>query len=146
MSTLWETLLRTQVSIMETGLLTMKAGMRSMQEGVEALSGHRTGQRVNDPPIHGPQDLDTAISEFVNHLIRIGRLTRPEGGEIVHAMKQVVDAARSSFSFVDLKDPRSVALPVGSGALHRHSHDRSLPARHLRLQRARSQTHPAVRR
>jgi hypothetical protein len=97
---------------METGLLAMKTGMRSMQEGLETLSGHKTGQRINDPPVKGPQDLDTAISEFVNHLVRIGRLTRPEGGEVVHAMRQVAHAARTSFAFLDLKDPRNVTLPV----------------------------------
>jgi len=79
----WQEIVRMPVSVMETGLLAMKAGLRSMQSGVEALSGHRTGARQNDPPIHGSCDLDPAISDFMNHVFRVGRLTRRGAAEIV---------------------------------------------------------------
>ncbi|HUM00329.1 MAG TPA: FG-GAP-like repeat-containing protein, partial [Mycobacterium sp.] len=105
-------MLRLPVGVMEAGLLTMKAGLRSMQSSVETLTGHRTSLRLHEPPVHGPQDIDFAISDFVNQAVRIGRLTRPEASEIAESVRRIVETARASFAFVDLRDPRNLTLPI----------------------------------
>src|SRR5262245_41847426 len=107
-----DTLLKIPVSAVEAGLLTMKASMRTMQESMATVTGHKTGAKMVNPPVNGPQDLDQSISTFINHLIRIGRLTRPQAGALAESFQQVIHSARASFGNLDLRDPRSLALPL----------------------------------
>jgi tetratricopeptide (TPR) repeat protein len=112
MNSLFDTMLKMPVSMMEASLLAMKASVRTLQDGVETLSGHKTVKKHNAPPLQGPQDLDQAISAFANHLLRIARLTRPQTEDLTSAIEQAIHAARQSFAYLDLKDPSNIALPI----------------------------------
>ena len=112
MSSIFQQLMRMPVGILETSILTMKVGMETMQSTLAAVTGHKTGEMVKAPPVDGPQDIDTAVSYFINNLVRIGRLTRPDASALAGSMGQVLKAVQKSFGYVDLTDPRNMALPM----------------------------------
>ena len=112
MSSIFQQLMRMPIGVLETGILTMKVGMETMQSTLAAVTGHKTGEMVKAPPVDGPKDIDTAVSYFINNLVRIGRLTRPDASALADSMRQVLKAAQSSFGYVDLTDPRNMALPM----------------------------------
>ena len=112
MSSPFPSLLRLPAGLIETGLMTMNAALGTMQTAVEALTGQPRGRRLTAPPIEGPTDIDTAVSEFANRLARIARFTPWDAGELGAASQQIADAARRSFGYLDFKDPRNIAFPV----------------------------------
>ena len=112
MSNILQDIMRMPVGILETGILTMKVGMEAMQNTLGVFTGHRTGEMLKAPPVDGPQDIDTAVSYFINNLVRIGRLTRPDASAFTASLTQVFKAAQSSFGYIDFTDPRNLALPM----------------------------------
>src|SRR5258708_15994488 len=60
-------------SVIETGLLTMNAVLKMAQSSVDKLTGQRQRQPLKGAPLDGPQDIDTAVSDFANRLARLGR-------------------------------------------------------------------------
>ena len=104
--------MRLPLGALETGILTMKVGMQTMQSTLGAFTGHQRSPMLAEPPVNGPQDIDAAISHFVNNLLRIGRLTRPDAAAVTEAMQRAARAAQSSFGFVNLTDPRNLMLPL----------------------------------
>jgi len=64
------------------------------------------------PPLEGPKDIDTAVSDFANRLARIARFTPWESSELGTAFRETVEAARRSFGYLDLGDLRNVAFPI----------------------------------
>jgi hypothetical protein len=112
MKTPFDALFQTPVSIMENSLLTMSAALRIMQKTVGALAGQEQTKLLGAPPLEGPQDIDSGVSEFVNRLARIARYTPWEVSELGTASREILQAARHSFGFVDLSDPRNAAFPL----------------------------------
>jgi hypothetical protein len=112
MSSAFTSLLRLPTGLLETGLMTMNAALGTMQAAVEAVTGQKTPAPLTAPPVNGPQDIDTAVSEFANRLARIARYSPWETGEIGSISRQVLAAARNSFGYVDFRDPRNIAFPM----------------------------------
>src|ERR1700736_214111 len=106
MNSPFDSLLKLSVGFLETGLIAMKAGAQTMQQSLETLSGPKSGAWLKNAPLSGPQDVDSALSEFANQLIRIGRMTSPDGAEIVKAISEAVRSARRSFGYLKPGDPR----------------------------------------
>ena len=105
-------LLRLPSSLIETGLMTMNAAFGTMQSAVETLTGQQRPPRAAAAPLDGPKDVDTALSDFANRLARIARYTPRDAAELGTASQQIVAAARRSFGYLDLTDPRNIAFPV----------------------------------
>ena len=112
MSTPLANFLKIPASFLEAGLVAMNSGVRTLQTGIEMLAGQKSDPGTNAPPIDGPQNLDTALSDFGNRVVRISRLTPLEGGEILKAMGEIMVSARRSFGYLELRDPRIVMLPL----------------------------------
>jgi tetratricopeptide (TPR) repeat protein len=114
-------LLRLPGAALEAGLAAVGEGARSVQNTLEAVSEQGSKTSPWQPPVNGPQDLDSALAEFANHLIRMGRTTRPDAGEIGKMMRDAAASARRSFGYIDVTDPRSLALalalPLSAGGL-----------------------------
>jgi hypothetical protein len=98
-------------SLIETGLVTMGSALSAMQRTVEMAMGQSKGP-LKAPPVNGPADIDAAVSEFMNRVARIVRYTPLSASEFAKASGDVVDAARRSFHYIDLKDPRSFGVPA----------------------------------
>ena len=47
------------------------------------------------------QDLDTALADFVNQMIRIGWVSSPEGVPVRKLAGDVVNSARRAFSYIE---------------------------------------------
>ena len=62
--------------------------------------------------MNGPADIDSAVSEFMNRVARIARYTPFSASEFAKASGDILDAARRSFHYIDLKDPRSFGVPA----------------------------------
>jgi hypothetical protein len=71
----------------------------------------KTRPAPNAPPVHVPQDLDTALADFANQMIRIGWVSSPEGIPLRKLAGDVLSSARRSFGYIDLANPRTLALP-----------------------------------
>ncbi len=112
MSTSWADFLRVPAQMVELGLSVMDAGAKTMRQGLDAMAAPpKTRLAPNTPPVHGPQDLDTAIADFANQLIRIGWVSSPEGVPLRKLAGDVLNSARRAFGYIDLTNPRTLALP-----------------------------------
>jgi tetratricopeptide (TPR) repeat protein len=98
-------------SLLEAGLVAMQSALGAAQRTVEKISG-QTREAACQIPVDGPSDIDTAVSDFANRLARILRYTPLDLGEIKTASGEVVEAAKRSFSYVDLKNPRHISFPA----------------------------------
>jgi tetratricopeptide (TPR) repeat protein len=98
--------------MIETGLMTMNAAFASMQTIVESVTSQRPIGQLTAPPVQGPRDIDTAVSDFANRLAGVLRYTAWDPAELGAASREVVAAAKRSFGYIDLRDPRNVAFPI----------------------------------
>src|SRR5262249_41032041 len=87
------------------------SGLRAMQSSVQTLVGQQSSP-LTPPPIEGPQDLDTAISDLMNRTARIARFTPLEIEYAPKAWHELRNAARRSVACLDWKDTKSLLLPV----------------------------------
>jgi ASPIC and UnbV/FG-GAP-like repeat len=110
MSAVWQNLLKIPAGILEIGLTAMDGGGRTVQTALEALSGQGSDWARKTPPVNGPQNLDGALSDLANQLVRLGRITPLEGAEIGGLIRETLRSARRSFRYVDVTDPRTLAL------------------------------------
>ena len=111
MNTPFDSLLKMSSIFLEAGIMAVHTGARTLQDGFETLAGPQSNRWQKDPPLNGPSNVDSALAEFANHLVRIGRRTRPEGADIVKAVGEALQSARRSFSYLDPFDPRILTLP-----------------------------------
>jgi hypothetical protein len=111
MSTPWSPLLRFPAQMVEIGLNAMDAGVRTMRQSLDSLAAPKPRLAPNAPPVHGPQDLDTALADFVNQMVRIGWVTYPEGLPFRQVAGDVLNSARRAFGYLDFTSPRTLALP-----------------------------------
>jgi len=97
--------------MMEMGLTAAHSVLGETQRAVEKIAGQER-RRLTAPPTEGPADLDTAVSEFMNHVARIARYTPKQTTQLPAAAGEVAAAARKSFGFLDLTNPGNLTLPV----------------------------------
>src|SRR5207249_5211670 len=112
MFTLFDSILKITSQFAETGLLAVDTAMRTMQTGIGSLVGQQPPTPLTAPPVEGPRDLDSAISDLANRTARIARFTPFEIESAPRAVTEFVEAARRSFSYLDWKDPRNLLLPM----------------------------------
>ncbi len=121
MSSFLQDLLRLPTEALQTGLSAMQSGVRNLQTSLETLSGQGSDSGHNRPATGGPQNLDSALADFGNHLVRIGRHTRPESAALLKTFQEALASARKSFGYIDPTDPRSLALtlalPLSAGSV-----------------------------
>src|SRR5262245_16886762 len=113
MSNSWADFFRVPAQMVEMGLAAMDAGARTMRQGLDRIVQPNTPRVApNAPPVHGPQDLDTALADFVNQMIRIGWVSSPQGIPLGQLAGDVINSARRAFGYMDLRNPRTLALPL----------------------------------
>ena len=104
--------LKIPAGFLELGLRAMNGGVRVLQTTLESLSAQGSDFSSNAPPVNGPQNLDQALSDFANQLMRLGLITSLDGPGIAKTMGTALQSARRSFGYIDLADPRSLALSL----------------------------------
>ncbi|MEQ1886949.1 MAG: FG-GAP-like repeat-containing protein [Bryobacteraceae bacterium] len=104
-------ILKLPALMLEMGLTTAHNALGEAQRVVEKVAG-QSRQHLTAPPLNGPSDLDTAVSEFMNHIARIARYTPKDTAHLPAASKEILDAAKKSFGFLDLTSPAALTLPV----------------------------------
>jgi len=110
MSSRFAEFLRIPVGIVEFGLTALDAGAKTIRDGLDAIAGPRTPlSSPHAPPVHGPQDLDTALADFANQMVRIGWVSLPEGVPLRQVAGDLLNSARRAFGYLDFKDPRTLA-------------------------------------
>jgi tetratricopeptide (TPR) repeat protein len=97
--------------LLEAGLVMAQTAMKSAQSTIDKLTGHDNGA-VKGAPVNGPEDLDLAVADFANRLMRVYRYAPLELAQLPSASGDILAAARESFRNVNLKDPRNLAFPV----------------------------------
>src|SRR5712671_6811661 len=106
------TLLQISGDMLETGLMAVHTALETMQGAVETITNQKRAGQLTAPPVDGPKDIDSAVSDFANRMTRIAWFTPWDTAELGAASQEILAAARRSFGYVDLGDPRSVAFPV----------------------------------
>ncbi|MGA2213139.1 MAG: VCBS repeat-containing protein, partial [Bryobacteraceae bacterium] len=104
-------LLKLPSVMLETGLTMAQTTLETAQRALETLTGQDQGP-LKGAPLDGPHDVDTAVSEFADRASRIARYMPLDVREIPGAARDLVDAARRAFGYLDLKDPLNIVLPV----------------------------------
>jgi len=101
---------RLPVTLLEKGLLTANTALNTAQRALNDVTG--LGQPLKAPPVNGPRDSDTALSDFTTRLARIFRYTVVDQKNFSRAPLEVAAAARKAFAYVDPTDPRFLGFPV----------------------------------
>jgi tetratricopeptide (TPR) repeat protein len=112
MSSPWADLLRIPAGMVELALTVLDVGAKTMRSSLEIIVPAKPRQAPNAPPVHGPQDLDTAIADFANQLVRIGWVALPQGLPMGKVAGDVLNSARRAFGYLDFMDPRTLAWPL----------------------------------
>jgi tetratricopeptide (TPR) repeat protein len=103
---------RSPSGLVEAGLVTVNSALQSMQSAVASVAGQKPTQPPTAPPLEGPEDIDSAASEFANRMARIVRFTPLEASELGPALHKALSAARISFGHLDHAKRRSFTFPV----------------------------------
>src|SRR6266567_7017216 len=107
-----DSLFPTPSSVIESSLLTMNAVLKMAHSSVDALAGQTQRQPLKGAPLDGPQDIDTAVSDFANRLARMVRFKSWETADLNAGFREVTAAAGRSFGYVDLRNPSILVFPV----------------------------------
>src|SRR5258708_16499321 len=106
MSSRFAEFLKIPAGMIEFGLTALDAGARTMRSGLDAVAGPGTPRLPpNAPPVHGPQDLDTALADFANQMVRIGWVNLPEGIPLRQVAHHLLKSARRAFDYLPFKHP-----------------------------------------
>ena len=113
MSSRFADFLKIPAGIVEVGLSALDAGAQTMRAGIDAIAGSTTPRQPRHTPlVNGPQDIETALADFANQMVRIGWVSLPEGMPMRQLASDVVNSAKRAFGYLDFKDPRTLALPL----------------------------------
>jgi tetratricopeptide (TPR) repeat protein len=111
MSNAYGSFLELSSGLLETGLVMAQSAMKNAQKTIDKLTGHDNGT-VKGAPVNGPEDLDLAVADFANRLMRVYRYAPLELAQLPAASNDILAAARESFRNLNLKDSRNLAFPV----------------------------------
>ncbi len=111
MSSFLNPLLKFPASLVENGLLSLNSALKTAQRTLDNVTGQQRLLR-NGAPLQGPQESDAAVSDFATRLARIFRYTVVDNKDIGNVTSEIVAAARRSFGYLDLADPRNVSFPA----------------------------------
>ena len=96
---------------LESGLAAAQSLISGAQQTLDSLAGiDRSGS--TGAPVQGPHESDGALSDFVNRAVRIVRYTPDDAAELPGAAMRLAAAARQSFGYLDLMDPRNLVFPA----------------------------------
>jgi tetratricopeptide (TPR) repeat protein len=121
MTSILDSALKVSARALEAGLTAIDMGAQTVRGGLDAMTGRRPSPRRHSPPVDGPQDLDTALADFVNQMMRIGWITSPtavslRGMALRGIAEDVLKSGRRAFSGwlgnLDASDPRLLGLPL----------------------------------
>jgi tetratricopeptide (TPR) repeat protein len=107
----YKSLLNLPAGLLETGLMVTNTTAQTMEGAVNALTGRKNDTNYTETPVHGPQNLDAAVSDFANRLVRIGHFSPPHP-DYATLVAEVVASARRSFGFLRASDPGNLVLPL----------------------------------
>jgi tetratricopeptide (TPR) repeat protein len=111
MTTRFTELLKVPTVMLETSLAVVQTTLETVQGAIGTLTGQEQGP-LKGAPLDGPHDVDTAVSDFANRASQIVRYTAFDVREIPGASRDLLEAARRSFGYLDFKDPRNLVLPA----------------------------------
>jgi tetratricopeptide (TPR) repeat protein len=103
---------RSALRMMQSGFLAMNTLLTAAQTSLQAVTGQDRRKAPVVPPLDGPQDIDTAVTDFANRLALIARITVWQGPEMGAAFQEALAAAKESFRYLDWSDPRNLVFPV----------------------------------
>jgi tetratricopeptide (TPR) repeat protein len=110
MSGVYGSLLSFSAAVLEAGLVKAQTVMKDAQTTIDRLTGV-DNSRLKGAPVNGPEDLDLAVADFANRLMRVYRYAPLELSNLPAASNDIVAAAKESFRNVNLQDPKNLALP-----------------------------------
>jgi VCBS repeat protein/ASPIC/UnbV protein len=99
-------------SLIECELMIISSVLQTIQSTAAYLTGQKSSEPLKTPPLNGPEDMDTAASEFANRMAQVVRFTPLEVSQLGSAFEKVLSAARVSFGNVDAANLRNIAFPI----------------------------------
>jgi len=101
----WQTLLKLPGNFIDTGIRLMDTGANM----VRSLAG--TADGATEVPIDGPTNMDAAVADIANQLVRIGYLTPWGTKDLMEGAEHVWRTAKRSFGYLNPRDPSILAAP-----------------------------------
>ena len=86
----------------------LEAGLGLLDSGSKRLFAPST-PASNAPPVEGPTDLNTALADFANQMVRIGWISLPEGLPMQKIAGDMMNSARRAFGYIDTSNPLELA-------------------------------------
>ncbi|MBK9166206.1 MAG: VCBS repeat-containing protein [Bryobacterales bacterium] len=112
MANVLDSLWKISANVAEAGLLAMDATLKTAQSSLGSLVGQSAPAAPTSPPLTGPRDIDSAVSEFANRMARILRYSILDRKDYTGAAEEVIASARHCFSFIDFSDPKNAMVPA----------------------------------
>ena len=97
--------------LLESGLMLAHSTMSSAQRAISQFAGQHP-EVTPGAPINGPENIDLAVADFANRLTRVARYSPMELNQLGAASADIMAAARESFRYLNLKDPRNIMFPT----------------------------------
>lgn len=107
----WANWLKIPADFIENGIRLMDAGSQMVKTGIGAITG-QNGHAEDQVPLNGPNNMDAAVAEIANQLVRVGYLTPRNPKDLLGGAERIWQTARRSFSYLNVRDPRILAAPV----------------------------------
>ena len=100
-----KSLLKLPGNFIDTGIRLMDSGAQI----VRSIAG--TTNRPTELPVDGPTNMDAAVADIANQLVRIGYLTPWGTKDLLAGAGQVWRTAKRSFGYLNPRDPGILAAP-----------------------------------
>ncbi len=103
--------LKFSANVLEAGLDVVDSGARAVRSRLDAIVGD-AGSAAHLPPLEGPRNLEAALSDFANQMVRLAWISAPTGAPLSRIADDILKSARRSFAYLNPHDPRILGLAL----------------------------------
>src|ERR1700722_9212503 len=103
--------LKFSATLLEAGLDAVDQGATAVRARLDSIAGAST-PATNAPPLDGPRNLDSALSDFANQMVRMAWISAPGGVPLGQMAGEILKSARRSFGYLNPQDPRILGLAL----------------------------------
>ena len=105
-------LIKGPAAALEAGMSALQSALDATQKKLDQIVTQDQAAHLTQAPIQGPSDIDNALSDFAARAVRIVRYAPYDTAAVPAVSQELVAAAKKSFGYLDLKNPRNILFPA----------------------------------
>ena len=105
-------LIKGPAAALEAGMSAIQSALDATQKKLDEIVTQDSAAHLTQAPIQGPPDIDNALSDFAARAVRIVRYAPYDTAAVPAVSQELVAAAKKSFGYLDLKNPRNILFPA----------------------------------